>query len=184
MHKTNLQLYNNHPYHTGGTLVKRLLWHYINAFVFKSSLFPVYGLKVSLLRLFGAKIGKQVEIKPNVNIKYPWNLIIADEVWIGEEVWIDNLVMTTIGSNVCLSQGSLLLSGSHNYKKSSFDLITGNIILENGAWIGAKAIVNQGITVGSHAVLTAGSVATKNLEAYAIYQGNPAQKIREREIKD
>jgi putative colanic acid biosynthesis acetyltransferase WcaF len=184
MLKTNLRSYNNHPYHPGGSMVKRVLWHYINAFVFKSSLFPVYGLKVSLLRLFGANIGKQVEIKPNVNIKYPWNLTIADEVWIGEEVWIDNLVMITIGSNVCLSQGALLLTGSHNYKKSSFDLITGHIILEEGAWIGAKAIVNQGITIGSHTVLAAGSVATKNLEAYAIYQGNPATRIREREIKD
>jgi putative colanic acid biosynthesis acetyltransferase WcaF len=182
MYKTDLKSYNNYPYHPGGNIVKRVLWHYTNALVFKTSLFPIYGLKVALLRLFGAKIGKQVEIKPNVNIKYPWNLNIANEVWIGEEVWIDNLVMITIGSNVCLSQGALLLTGSHNYKKTSFDLITGNIILEHGAWIGAKAIVNHGITVGSHAVLTAGSVATKNLESYAVYQGNPAQKIREREI--
>jgi putative colanic acid biosynthesis acetyltransferase WcaF len=182
MHKTDLKSYNNHPYHPGGNIVKRVLWHYTNVFVFKTGLFPIYGLKVALLRLFGAKIGTQVEIKPNVNIKYPWYLVIADEVWIGEEVWIDNLVMITIGSNVCLSQGALLLTGSHNYKRSSFDLITGNIILQDGAWIGAKAIVNHGVTVGSHAVLTAGSVATKNLEAYAIYQGNPAQKIRERKI--
>jgi len=97
-------------------------------------------------------------------------------------VWIDNLVMITIGANACLSQGALLLTGSHNYKKTTFDLITGSIILEDGAWIGAQAIVNQGITVASHAVLTSGSVATKNLAAYAIYQGNPAVKVRERAI--
>lgn len=182
MPQTDLKSYNNHPYHPGGTVIKRILWHYVNAFVFKSSLFPMYGLKVALLRLFGAKIGNNVQIKPNVNIKYPWNLNIGNEVWIGEEVWIDSLVMITIGSNVCLSQGALLLTGSHNYKKPSFDLITGSIVLQDGVWIGAKAVVNQGITVGSHAVLTTGSIAKKNMDAYGIYQGNPAMKVRERVI--
>jgi putative colanic acid biosynthesis acetyltransferase WcaF len=183
MQKTNLSIYNNHPYHPGGSKLKRLTWYYVNILFFKSALFPFYGLKVFLLRAFGAKIGKQVELKPCVNIKYPWNLTIGDEAWIGENVWLDSLVMITIGSNVCLSQGATLLTGSHNYKKGSFDLITGSIILEDGVWIGARAIVNQGITAHSHAMLTSGSVATKNMEAYSIYQGNPAVKVRERVIE-
>ena len=62
-------------------------------------------------------------------------------------------------------------------------MVTGSVTLEDGVWIGAGAIVNQGLTIGSHAVLTSGSVATKNLDAYSIYQGNPAAKVREREIE-
>jgi len=182
MKQTDLSAYNNHPYHPGGNFLKRLLWLFVNAVIFKTSLLPVSGFKVFLLRLFGARIGKNVTIKPCVNIKYPWFLTIGDQTWIGEKVWIDNLVMVTIGSNACLSQGAILLTGSHNYKKPAFDLITGSIILEDGVWIGAYAIVNHGITIGSHAVLTAGSVATKNLEAYSIYQGNPAVKVRNRMI--
>lgn len=182
MLKTELKSYNNNPYHPGGSAFKRLLWHYVNSVFFKTGLFPVYGFKVALLRAFGARIGQGVAIKPNVNIKYPWNLAIGDYAWVGEEVWIDSLVAVAIGANACISQGAMVLTGSHNYKKSTFDLITGAVIIEDGAWIGAKAIVNQGITVGSHAVLTAGSVATKNLEAYSIYQGNPAVKIRDRVI--
>ncbi|HVW13502.1 MAG TPA: WcaF family extracellular polysaccharide biosynthesis acetyltransferase [Mucilaginibacter sp.] len=182
MQKTDLSAYNNHPYHPGGNALKRILWYYTNIFFFKSSLFPFYGLKVFLLRLFGARLGKKVEIKPCVNIKYPWNLAIGDHVWIGENVWIDSLVMITIGSNVCLSQSAVLLTGSHNYKKASFDLITGSVTLEEGVWIGAGAMVNQGVTARSHAVLTSGSVATKDLEAYSIYQGNPAVKVRTRTI--
>ncbi|RYD92198.1 MAG: colanic acid biosynthesis acetyltransferase WcaF, partial [Sphingobacteriales bacterium] len=161
---------------------RRVLWHYVNAVVFKTLLFPFNGLKLFLLQLFGAKTGKGVVIKPGVNIKYPWHLTIGNHSWIGEKVWIDNLVMVTIGSNVCLSQGAILQTGSHNYKKTAFDLITGSIVLEDGVWIGCAAIVNQGIVVGSHAVLTAGSVATKNLAPDGIYQGNPATKVREREI--
>lgn len=163
--------------------MKRGLWYCVNAVVFKSGLFPFYGIKNLLLQLFGAKVATGVAIKPCVNIKYPWLLTIGNNAWIGEDVWIDNLVMVNIGSNVCISQGALLLTGSHNYKKPTFDLITGSITLKDGAWIGAKAIINQGITIGTHAVLTSGSVATKNLEAYAVYQGNPAVKIRDRIIE-
>jgi putative colanic acid biosynthesis acetyltransferase WcaF len=183
MKQTDLFTYNNFPYKPGGSALKRVLWYYVNALVFKSSLFPFYGFKTWLLRLFGAKIGNEVEIKPCVNIKYPWWLTIGNEVWIGENVWIDCLVPITIGNNVCISQGAVLLTGNHDYKKTSFDLITKEIILEDGVWIGAFAVVNAGVVARSHAVLASGSVATRNLEPYSIYQGNPAVKTRSRTIE-
>lgn len=179
--KTDLSSYNNSWYKPGNPF-KRIVWYFFNIFFFKNPYNPFSKLKVFLLRLFGAKVGKGVIIKPAVNIKYPWKLIIGDHVWIGEEVWIDNLAKVTIGSHSCLSQGAMLLCGNHNYKKSTFDLIVGEIRLEEGVWIGAKAIVTPRITCYSHSILTAGSVATSNLEAYGIYQGNPAVKIRSREI--
>ena len=182
MHKTDLSTYNNHPFHPGGNALKRFLWYYLNAVFFKTSLVPSSGFKVFLLRLFGAKIGKNVTIKPCVNIKYPWFLCIGDQTWVGENVWIDSLVMIKIGAHVCLSQGAVLLTGSHDYKKTTFNLITKGLILEDGVWVGAGAIVNLGITLASHSVLTSGSVATKSLEPYGIYQGNPAVKIRERNM--
>jgi putative colanic acid biosynthesis acetyltransferase WcaF len=183
MSKTDLSTYNNYPYHPGGSATKRIVWYYVNAFFLKTSLIPSSKFKVTLLRLFGARIGKKVTIKPCINVKYPWNLSIGDATWIGENVWIDSLVQITIGANVCLSQGAVLLTGSHDYKKSSFDLITKGIILEDGVWIGAGAMVNLGVTAALHAVLTSGSIATKNLEAYSVYQGNPAIKVRERKIE-
>ncbi len=162
-------------------MVKRTLWYFVNAVVFKSYWLPVNGIKVLLLRLFGAKVGGGVFIKPNVNIKYPWFLEIGNHVWIGEEVWIDNLAQVKIGDNVCLSQGAMLLTGNHDYRKETFDLIVMGIVLEEGAWIGAKAIVCPGVVCHSHSLLAVGSVATNNLEGYSIYQGNPAVKVRERE---
>jgi putative colanic acid biosynthesis acetyltransferase WcaF len=134
--------------------------------------------------MFGAKIGTGVIIKPAVNIKYPWNLEIGNHSWLGEKVWIDNLVKVTIGNNVCLSQGAMLLTGNHNYKRQAFDLIVEGIKLEDGVWIGAKSLVCPGVTCFSHSVLSAQSVATINLDAYFIYSGNPAQKIRERIIEN
>lgn len=181
--KTDLSLYDNTWYNPGGGTLKCVLWYFINILFFINPLNPFSGIKVRLLHLFGAKIGKGVVIKPRVNVKYPWNLTVGDYTWIGENVWIDNLVQVTIGSNVCISQGAMLLCGNHNYRKATFDLMVGEIIVEDGAWIGAKCVVCPHVKVGSHSVLTVGSVATKDCVANGIYKGNPAVKIKNRKIE-
>ena len=181
--KTELSTYDNSWYRPGSAF-KRFFWHYINTIVFKSGIFPFYGLKIFLLKAFGAKVGQGVIIKPFVNIKYPWFLSIGNHVWIGENVWIDNLADVTIGNNACLSQGALLLTGNHNYTKPAFDLSINSIILEDGVWIGAKAIVCPGVICKSHSVLMIGSIATGDLQPYSIYTGNPAEKIKSRVIQE
>ena len=135
--KTDLSKYNNSWYKPGSAL-KRILWYLINVLIIRNTLNPISSIKVLALRCFGAKIGKGVVIKPGVNIKYPWFLKIGDYSWIGENVWIDNLGITTIGSNCCLSQGAMLLCGNHNYKLTTFDLMVKPITLEDGAWVGAR----------------------------------------------
>lgn len=180
---TSLRAYNNSWYHPGACWAKRFAWYFCNALVFEGSLFPQSALKVRLLRLFGAKIGKRVTIKPNVNIKFPWKLVIGDDTWIGEKVWIDNLADVHIGSNVCISQGAMLLCGNHDYGKPTFDLIVKPITIEDGAWIAARAMVSQGVTIRSHAVLSIGSITSKDLDAYTIYRGNPAVEVGKREIE-
>jgi len=180
---TNLAEYNNSWYNPGPP-VKRWCWYLFNILFFKTSLFPFYGFKVFVLRLFGAKIGHHVLIKPSVNIKYPWFLEIGNNVWIGEKVWIDNLAKVSIGNNVCLSQESMLLTGNHDYTNPSFHLIVNEIALEDGVWIGARGVVCGGTICRDHSVLTVGSVATGELEAMGIYRGNPAVKIKERIIKE
>ena len=129
-------------------------------------------------------MGSQVVIKPSVKIKYPWFLEIGDCVWIGENAWIDNLASVSIGANSCLSQGAMLLTGNHNYKKPTFDLMVKSIAIEKGVWIGAKSVVCPGINCSSHSVLSVGSVATSNLSSYSVYSGNPAIKVKSREIED
>jgi putative colanic acid biosynthesis acetyltransferase WcaF len=180
--KVDLSKFNNDWYSPGASVLKRGIWFLINAVFFINPLNPISNLKVGLLRVFGSKVGKGVIIKPNVNIKYPWKLQIGNNVWIGEGVWIDNLAPVIIHDNTSVSQGALLLTGSHNYKNIAFDLIVKGIILENGVWIGARSIVCPGVTCQSHSILTVGSVATKDMEAYFIYQGVPAEKKRKRTV--
>lgn len=181
--KTDLSKFNNNWYKTGGSTLKIGLWHLVSTLFFINHLSFISSIKVSLLRMFGAKVGYGVVIKQGVRIKYPWLLEIGDHVWIGECCWIENHAKVTIGNNVCLSQGAMLLCGNHNYKKPTFDLEIGAITLEEGVWIGARSLVCPGITCKSHSVLSVESVASKDLDAYGIYRGNPAIKQKERVIE-
>ena len=175
-----LKTFKTNNYDKGRGKLIQFIWIFFNALFLKNSWFIFMSFKVFLLRSFGAKIGQGIVIKTNVNIKFPWKLVIGNDVWIGEGVWIDNLDKVTIGNDVCLSQGALLLTGNHDYKSSSFDYKNEPIRIGNGVWIGAKSVVCPGVICEDESILTVGSVATKDLISLGIYQGNPATYIRQR----
>ncbi|PWS31705.1 WcaF family extracellular polysaccharide biosynthesis acetyltransferase [Pedobacter paludis] len=182
MEKTQLnKAFNTGTFQIGASTLKQFLWYCTSVFFFKSGLIPFSNILVFALRLFGSKIGKEVRIKPGIHIKYPWKLTIDDYSWLAD-CYIENLDWVKIGKNCCISQQAMLMTGNHDYGKKNFDLMVKPITLEDGVWIGASSKVCPGITLYTHSVLSLGSVATKNLEAYGIYQGNPAQFIKERKI--
>jgi putative colanic acid biosynthesis acetyltransferase WcaF len=175
-----LDLYTVGDYTPGASLIKRLLWYFVGAVLVRSYLMPVSSIKVWLLRLFGAKIGRGVRIKPGVRVKFPWRLTVGDYVWIGEDAWLDNLAPIAIGDHVCISQGVYLCTGNHDWSKPEFTLKTQAIAIESGSWLAAGSSVAPGVTVGQGAILSLGSVALKSLEPMMIYQGNPAIGIKKR----
>lgn len=177
----NLTQYSSGTFTRGKSRFVEALW-LATQWLFLSSWLPGATLRRVLLRLFGASIGKGVVVKPGVKVKFPWRLDIGDHCWIGEDVWIDNLAPVRIGSNCCLSQGAYLCTGSHSWKAPTFDLIVRPILIGDGAWIAARASVGPGVTVGEGAILTLGSSATCDLKPWGIYQGNPARRIKERQL--
>lgn len=181
--KVRLGDFDSSDFNKGAGGLKITIWYFVNAFIVHASWNPFMGIKIGLLRLFGAKIGDGLVIKNNVTIKYPWKLSIGDNVWLGENCWLDNLDYITIGNNVCISQGALLITGNHDFTKSDFSYRNAPIVVENGAWIGAKAVVASGVTVRTHSILTLGTVITKDTDPYGIYQGNPGIKIKQRIIE-
>lgn len=180
----NLAQYDNRHYHPGGGVVKRTLWYVVNAIFFHSWLWPESRMKRAILRAFGARVGRGVVIKPRVNIKYPWHLELGDNVWLGEGVWIDSLARVRIASNVCVSQEAYLLTGNHNYRDPAFKLVVAGIDVEEGVWIGARAMVCPGVRVRRNTVLTVGSVLQRDSEENGIYRGNPAQWVRARHVQE
>src|SRR5687768_12146229 len=137
MNTVDNSLYDNKWYGSriGAPRSQQIIWYFCNVLFFINPFNPSCPVRKWLLKLFGAKIGRGVVIKPGVNIKYPWKLVIGDHSWIGEKVWIDNLAQVVIGSSVCVSQGAMLQTGNHNYSVRGFDLIVLPITLEDGVWI-------------------------------------------------
>ena len=122
MKQVDLSSYNS-TIEIGAGKIKQILWYFINVLFFKNGWNPSSGIKITLLKLFGCKVGEGVVIKPGVNIKYPWKLSLGNHVWVGENVWIDNLSMVKIDSHVTLSQGAMILTGSHDPGRTTFDFI-------------------------------------------------------------
>lgn len=174
-----LDRYSPFPFRRGRGRAFEAAWVLASA-IFVSSVFPGSMHRVLLLRLFGATIGSRVVIKSRVRVKFPWRLCIGDYSWIGEAVWIDNLEYIHIGSNVCVSQGAYLCTGSHDWANSDFSLVTRPIFVEDYSWICAKTIVGPGVKIGMGAVLTIGSCATRNLAPWHVYSGSPAVPVKER----
>jgi putative colanic acid biosynthesis acetyltransferase WcaF len=181
--RVRLAAFQNAWYDPGAGRLVRALWLVVNA-LFLLSWFPwPSAWKRALLRLFGARVGVGVVVKPRVNVKYPWRVTIGDQSWIGEGVWIDSLAAVRIGPNVCLSQGVMIETGNHDWSRSTFDLVVKEVVVEDGAWAAVGALLLPGARLASHAVLGAGSVLSGDTEPYGVYVGVPAVKVRERVIR-
>ncbi len=181
--KVNLSRPDNSDYDKGRSMLTIAMWHFFGYPVVRSNLMPVSAIKCLVLRLFGARIGHGVYAKPGLRIKFPWYLTVGDHCWIGEDVWIDNLAPVTIGSHVCVSQDAYLCTGNHDWTSPNMKLFRQPIVLEDGSWVGARATVCPGVTLGEGAIAAAGSVVTKDIPPYQICAGNPAVCIRRRELR-
>jgi putative colanic acid biosynthesis acetyltransferase WcaF len=161
-----------------GALIE-LIWFFVEACVINNKLLPLSSVRVTLLRLFGAKIGTGCRFVHPLRVKSPWNLEVGDNCWFGVDVWIYNQALIRIGSNVCISQGTFLSAGSHDMS-TTMDLRVAPIVIEDGVWITSKCVVQMGVTIGRSAVVTPLSVVHRSLDPEGVYGGNPCRFIRNR----
>ncbi len=183
MTRVQLSTFNNDSYHPGRSMAWQLAWFFFGLPLLRSGWIPFSGLRVRLLRMFGASIGAGVVIKPGVRVKYPWRLTVGNHCWIGEDCWIDNIADVRLGNDVCLSQASYLCTGNHDWSDPGFRLIEQAISIGDGAWIGARATVCPGVVIGESAVMAAGSIANRAVPANEIHAGNPARFVRDRKLR-
>jgi putative colanic acid biosynthesis acetyltransferase WcaF len=151
----NLSGFTGDGYVIGRGRVVQALWMVVSGTVFMRWWFPARS-RAWVLRAFGADIGRGVLIRHRVRIHWPWKLAVGDHSWVGEGAWLLNLEPITVGADVCISQDALLCTGSHDRLSPTFEFDNAPIVIEDGAWIAARAIVLRGVTVGRGAVVGAG----------------------------
>lgn len=162
-------------------VVLRVLWS-VGHWAFRLSPRPCFGWRRLVLRCFGAQVGRYVNIYSSAVIYFPWNLKIGDWSSIGEGALIYNLGRVTIGSRVTISHRAHLCAGTHDYTRPDLPLLKPPITIADQAWVCADAFVGPGVTVGEGAVVGARAVAVRNVDSWSVVAGNPATKVKIRQM--
>jgi len=166
----------------------RAIWNIVWMLLFRpfgTKLFNPWRL--FLLRIFGADLKHNSGIYASVKIWAPWNLKMGKNAWIGPNVICYNQSMIELEENVTVSQYSYLCSAGHDTSKiNSHDdsLIVAPILIKKNAWIGARAFISMGVSIGEGAIVGATSSVFKDVEPWTVVGGNPAQFIKKRVIRD
>lgn len=164
----------------GRSIFKVQFWWLVQAVLFRCSPQFMYRWRNWLLRMFGAKVGKGVIIRPTVKVTYPWNLTIGNYSWIGDYVDLYTLGEINIGSNSVISQRCYLCTGSHDSQKETFDIFAKPIFIEDEAWVATDVFIAPGVTIGKGAVIGARSSVFSNMPEGMVCIGNPAKPVRSR----
>jgi putative colanic acid biosynthesis acetyltransferase WcaF len=168
--------------YTRKEMLARVLWGF-GKWLVRLSPRPCFGWRRLVLRCFGAKLGRHVNIYPTTRIYYPWNLTAGDWSAIAEDTLIYNLGTVTLGRQVTISHRAHLCAGTHDYTLPDFPLLKPMIAIKDEAWICADAFVGPGVTVGEGAVVGAGAVVTKDVPDWMVVAGNPARNVKVRQMR-
>ncbi len=160
--------------------INRVLWNFVSLVFFKFTPNPLHSWRSLLLRLFGAKVGKGVHVYPQVRIWAPWNLELGDECGIANGVILYSQDKIKIGKRTVISQGAHIVTGTHDYVKSGFPLITSPITIRDYVWVATEAFIHPGVTIGEGCVIGARSVVHKDMPEWMVCTGHPCQPIKER----
>ncbi len=159
------------------------LWWLVQASLFRCSPQFLYGWRRFLLRSFGARIGKNVLVRPTARVQFPWNLVIGDWSWIGDDVVLYNLAQIWIGEHVVVSQRSYICSGSHDWKREDFAITASPVSIKREAWVAADCFVGPGVTIGEGTVIGARSSVLHDMPPGMICFGSPAIPIKTRKAE-
>lgn len=156
------------------------LWWLVQATLFRWSPQFMYSWRAFLLRLFGAKIGQGVIIRPTVTITYPWKLTLGNNSWIGDDTTLYTLGELEIGNNTVISQKSYICTASHDINSPNFDIFNKKVIIGSKVWLAADVFVAPGVTIADGCVVGARSSVFTDLPAMMLCLGTPARPVKSR----
>lgn len=168
------------PAFSVGNRMRRMIWSVCWAIFYRLSPRPLFAWRALLLRIFGARLGPTCKFYPSSRVWAPWNLTCADLVAVGDGAEIYNPAPMQLGSHAIISQGAYLCGATHDFDDPAFPLLAYTMQIGAYAWICARACVAPGVNVADGAVLGLASVATRDLEPWAVYAGSPAVKVKDR----
>jgi putative colanic acid biosynthesis acetyltransferase WcaF len=163
--------------------LRRVLWVF-GKIAMRLSPRPWFAWRRVILRLFGAKVGREVHLYPSTRIYMPWNVEIRDWAALGEDVLIYSLGKVYIGAGAALAYRAHVCAGTHDFSDPALPLLKPTVVIEDGAWIGTEAFIGPGTTVCRGAIVGARAVVVKDVPTMHIVAGNPARQIGTRRMPE
>ncbi|MET0534861.1 MAG: putative colanic acid biosynthesis acetyltransferase [Steroidobacter sp.] len=162
---------------------RRVLW-IVGGYAIRWSPRPCFGWRRAVLRLFGAKIGRDVHLYSSTRVYMPWNVEIGDWVALGEDVFIYSLGKVHIGTGASLAYRAHVCAGTHDFSDPALPLLKPPVVIEDTVWVGTEAFIGPGTTVGKGAIVGARAVVVKDVPPLHIVAGNPARQIGVRRVTE
>ena len=158
----------------------RLVWEFCWFFFCEWTPKPLNPWRLLWLRLFGAKIEGTPFVHQRARIAIPWNLTLRDRACLGDRANAYSLGQIEIGARATVAQEVYLSTGTHDFSRPEIPLVTAKITIGDDAFLGARAFVMPGVTIGARSVIGACSVVTKDVPADVMAAGNPCRVFKPR----
>jgi acetyltransferase-like isoleucine patch superfamily enzyme len=145
---------------------------------------PSHYLRRFFCRLGGIKIGKGSTLHMGIRFYDPKNISIGEDSIIGENSVLDGRDKLVIGNHVDIATGVMIYNSEHDINDPNFHAIQAQVTVQDYVFVGPRAIILPGVTIGKGAVVGAGAIVTKDVQEYSIVGGVPAKEIGKRKIKE
>jgi putative colanic acid biosynthesis acetyltransferase WcaF len=160
--------------------VLRMLWEFCWVVFCVWTPKPLNEWRLFWLRVFDAKIHGKPFVHQRARILIPWNLTLHDRACLGDRANAYTLGEIEIGARATIAQEAYLSTGSHDFSQAGMPLVTAKITIGEDAFVGARAFVLPGVTIGARSVIGACSVVTHDVPENVIAAGNPCKVLRPR----
>src|SRR2546421_9635384 len=158
----------------------RVLWEFCWTLFCVWTPKPLNEWRLFWLRVFDAKIDGTPFVHQRARIAIPWNLTLHDRACLGDRANAYSLGEIEIGARATIAQEVYLSSGTHDFERPEMPLVAAKITIGEGAFIGARAFVLPGVTIGKRSVIGACSVVTKAVPENVIAAGKPRRGLKSR----
>lgn len=156
----------------------KLIWDSAWFFLCSWTPKPFNLFRVFIFKLFGGQVTGYVFIHQKARIHFPWNVTLSDRAALGERSWIYSLDKITIGAGATIAQEAFLCTGSHNFNTEKYELITAPITIGKNSFVGARANILPGVTLGERTIIGIACVVSKDTLPNGVYVGNPSKLIK------